>query len=250
MDFPSTVKRIKECGYWQISFYPTKPVEKLASEDGVSLTLPQLKQVILDNKVQYRGWDYPHCPPQDRTLDNQGVYNANQAVEAWIDWEIYQEVWRFHQSGKFTHLKGLHEDRYNEVNYNNSALQGIKPNTVLDVPETTYTLTEVFAFLRDLMQTPYFLDGIYLSITLKGTKNRKLTVLDPSRIGVFQDYECFQDDVPVFVDRKLSNKELRSDFKELAKEAALSVFHQFNWDAPPEQVIAQDQTKLLERKWF
>lgn len=100
------------------------------------------------------------------------------------------------------------------------------------------------------MQTPYFPDGVYLTIALKGTNNRKLTILDRSRIGLFQGYECFQAEVPVFTDRKLSNKELRTDFKELAKEAMLSVFHQFNWDEPSIQVLEQDQTKLLERKWF
>jgi hypothetical protein len=248
MDFDSTIQKVKSAGYWHISFYPAKPVEKLADENG-ALTLPQLKQFILDNKVQYRGWDYPHCP-QDATLPHQKIYNVSGAVEAWIQWEIHNEAWRFHQSGKFTHLLGIREDRYAEVvGYNNPALQNIEPNTVLDVPETTYTLTEVFAFLRNLMQTSYFLDGIYLSITLKGTKNRKLTILDRSRIGLSMGYECFQDEVPVFTDRKLSNKELRTDFKELAREAAISVFHQFNWDNPSASVLEQDQTKLLERKW-
>ena len=248
MDFNSTFEKIKSRGYWHISFYPAKPTEKLTDDNG-TLTLPQLKRLILDNKVQYRGWDYPHCP-QDATLPHQKIYNVSEAVEAWIDWEVYQEAWRMHQSGKFTHLKGFHEDRYGEVNYNNSVLQNIEPNTVLDVPETTYTLTEVFAFLRNLMQTPYFLDGIYLTIALKGTNKRKLTVLDRSRIGLSMGYECYQDEVHVFKDRKLSNQELRTDFKELAREAAMVVFHQFNWDNPSMSVVEQDQTKLLERKWF
>lgn len=251
MNFTSTTQKIKEHGYWQISFHPTKIIDKLPDENQTPLTLPQIKKVIIDNKVQYRGWDYPHCPPPNRTdLSNQGIYNISEGVESWIDWEIYQEAWRFNQSGKFTHLKGLHEDRYNEVNYGNPALQAIDPDTVLDVPETIYTLTEIFAFLRDLMQTPYFLDGIYLSITLKGTQNRKLTVLDPARTGLFQEYKCLQKEVPIFKDKKLSNDELRTNFKELAKETALIIFHQFNWDTPPEQIIEQDQTKLLERKWF
>jgi hypothetical protein len=107
--------------------------------------------------VALRGWNYPHVPrndpPQGVTrLPDGGI----QAVTATMQ---YQEVWRLHPSGLFTHRWRMRED--------GTGYQG-----TINVVAAIYTVAEVFEFGRRLYQEDTSVDTVTFRITLEDVLGR------------------------------------------------------------------------------
>lgn len=134
--------KIKSRGYWRVNFRPlvfTKnKIEKLFD----------CRTIIQSSVVELRGWDYPHFPGQNDA--KQEIYNCNDYIESWIDWGVFKEIWRFYQSTQYIHFFAALEDWYEEDNFFKER-QHIKPGTSLDIVQTTFKITEVYEFLRRLM---------------------------------------------------------------------------------------------------
>ena len=86
------VAKIKSRGYWEVVIRPLKfEKERLES-------LKDCANLVLENKVRLRGWDYPHVSSK------YGVQSGDNWVENVTDWSSYEEFWRMYQSGQFLHL--------------------------------------------------------------------------------------------------------------------------------------------------
>jgi hypothetical protein len=240
-DFISTLHKLKTRGYFIVDVYPNT-----INEERITPVI-KCKEVLKDSAIQLRGWDYPHIPTV--TLDHQNIYVAGSKVEAWIDWEQYKEVLQLHKSGHFLHLFGLFEDWFEEDSWNsgNDIYSKIKPGTVLLIINMVYRITEVFVYLRNLVNTGLYDDGITVKLTLNNTKNRVLKVIEPSRAPLFMDYRCMQDSIE-FPEKTYSKDEVLNNYLDIALENIVYLCNQFNWDAPPINVLKEDQKKLLERR--
>jgi len=240
-DFQSTLNKIKTRGYWQINFYPSQIQENLV--DSVA----NVKELMQTSSVQFRGWDYPHFPAHSK--DNQGIYvGENDCIEAWIDWEIFKEVWRAYTNGQFTHIFSMREDWWEEHTWLNDddPLKKIKPGETLEIISAVYTLTEVYAFLSNFVQN-LKIDQITVEISLVGTKKRELHISDFRRAPLFEEYVCQLDKVNL--PKKLYKKDdLVTNYLDLAFDQIIFLFQRFNWDNPNIPVIKEDQKKLIERK--
>ena len=240
-DFQTTLKKIKTRGYWQVILRPTR------IQENVLESVTKAKELIQTSAVQFRGWDYPHFPTQTR--DHQDVYvGDNDSIEGWIDWDNYKEVWRFYTNGQFIHLFGLREDWWEEHSWLNAddPLRKIKPGTIWEVINTVYSLTEMYAFFSNLIQS-LPVEEVTIDISLIGTKNRKLHISDFMRAPLFMDYTCRLDKVNL--PKKIYNKdELIANYVDLAFDQVIYLFHRFNWENPNIPVIKEDQKKLIERR--
>ena len=91
-----------------------------------------------------RGWNYPHIP---RSEPPQGIGGLpDGGIEAVTATGRYQEVWRLHPSGLFTHRWCLRED---STGYSGT----------INVVAAVYTVAEVFEFGRRLYQEDTGPDG-------------------------------------------------------------------------------------------
>ncbi len=238
-DFHSTLATIKAHGYWKIHVYPNSinfiPIEPINKG----------KEIIRSASVQFRGWDYPHFPTQ--VLDDQNIYIAGDKVEAWIDYNQFKEIWRFYNTGQFIHLFGLREDWLKEDSWLSQKLKEIPPGTVLEMTGTVYSITEMYAFIRNLVQAGLYKSEIAVEITLVGTKDRKLFISDPSRMPLIGEHKSVMNKV-VFPKKVYRVQDLETNYLDFAFEQIVYLFNQFNWDNPPLQVIKEDQKKIIERR--
>lgn len=220
------------------------PTDSIPSVEPVTV----LKEVMKNSAVQFRGWDYPHTPTANN--EHQGMYVSGESVEAWIDMDQYKEVWRIFTNGQIIHLFGLREDWWGEDTWlsPDHPLKKIKPNTLLDVIGATYSITEMYAFFRNLSES-FYPEGsrLCVEISLFGTNRRKLQVLDPRRFPLFDGYECHTENV-VLPKISYSREELMEKYVDLAFEQIKKLIAQFNWDNPSLGVIQDDQKKLIERR--
>lgn len=241
-DFQTTLESIKTRGYWSVNLYPSKVLQPVANP------ITNLKETMRTTTIQLRGWDYPHFPTNN--LDHQAMYISGECVEAWVDMDQFKEVWRMFNNGQFIHLFGLREDWWSEDSWLSAdhPLKQIKPNTVLEVIHTTYSLTEMYAFFRNAVEVMYPDDvDVCIEISLIGTEGRKLQVSDPGRIPLFWGYECHTPKV-VFPKKIYTKKQMLENYVDLAFEQIQYILGQFNWDNAPLQVVKEDQKKLIERR--
>lgn len=237
----NTLTKISKSGYWRVRFLPAVEVDKIVEKRQ------DLKDVVAKNSLQLRGWDYPHIPTGNPA--HQGMYLVQDHYEGWIDWDRHKEVWRIFENGQYIHLFALREDWSSEDVFSpqNDRYRTVESGKILEVIGTIYTITEIFAFLRNLYASEFYKFDVNVEISLRNTQGRKLFIWDPSRAPLFGDYECHAPEV-TFSKRLVTKGEILSNFQDIALSYLIELFSQFQWENPPIQVLKEDQNKLLERR--
>lgn len=240
-DANTTLSKIKQSGYWIVQIFPDK-----TDENFIESPL-RCKELVEKASIHYRGWDYPHVPRQ--TDDKQDIYIKENSVEAWIEWEEFEEVWRYYQNGKFIHIFSVMEDLYHlSDNTRYSRLSNIKPKSIIDVTSINWRVTEIFEFLRALILDINY-DGDYnISIELRGMNGRQLVVLDPAKIGMSVPYICRSDKIKSR-NYKINKKNVFVEPERASLEVIEHIYQQFQWTHYSREQIAKDQKKLIDRQF-
>lgn len=138
--------------YWSAGIVPA-PIE----EHRFPADRRQLVQLVLERGVALRGWNYPHVPRDDPP---QGVVGlADGGIEATTATGQYQEVWRLHPNGLFTHRWRLRED-------------GTGYRGTIHLLAAINTVAEVFEFGRRLYQNDGSVSSVTFRVTLEDVLNR------------------------------------------------------------------------------
>ena len=237
-NFEKTLEKIKSRGYWRINVFPNNKKQ--------SLPIPECKELVRTSSVSLRGWDYPHIPTHNDA--EQEFYVIDKRIESWIDWHLFKEVWRFYCNGQFVHFFGMLDDWYeDDPMLVNTRYQTVKPGEAMDVLGLLFRLTEIYSFIKNLSANPIYDDGINIEISLCNTKNRKLVLLDTSRVPLSCEYKNFNDNI-ILQKKLVSPKESEDNFKKFALEDAKHIYQQFQWENPPISNFEEDQNKLIERR--
>ena len=228
------LERIKSRGYWVVVIRPIQfDEERIRS-------LEECIRLVRECKVSLRGWDYPH-------IAREGPVSGLDWVESSTDWECYKEFWRMYQSGQFVHFFGCREDWWSESSLSGPRTRDIEPGSVLSVLSTLFSITEIYEFAARLAEKNLFDDNLRLSVELHGMRNRKLTILDPSRF-LFEDYICAINDLPY--SKIISVEDILGRGRDLALDHTLWILERFNWRSPHiKATLREDQIRLIERRF-
>jgi len=226
------VAKILQRGYWRVVIRPNEFVDKTIE------TLSECKSIIRERSVELRGWDYPHYSMREEPK------NGIDYVELATDWQRHVEFWRFYQNAQFYNLVGLWEDwEDQETRFESRATYS--PGELLSVLGALYTLTEVYEFAARLASRRLFGARCRISVTLHGTKGRRLEMLEPGRY-LRGPYRSNLEAIPR--DELFETDELIAQPAEHALDHTVWLFERFNWDHVPRGVLAEDQKKLLDRR--
>lgn len=230
--------KIKEAPHWRVVIRPGEFVEERVE------SLSECWRLIESSRVSLRGWDYPH-------VDYEHRQNGKDWVASWDEFGSHREYWRFYQSGQFLHLFAFKEDQFRDkaeakAKGDVPKLKEFKPSGYLGVISALWTITEIFEFAARLAQKATFGDSVSIAIQMVEVKDR---VLYESEAG--RDFSR-----PYIASEPTLSKEWTGDKKDLlsgASDHALNTaewfFERFQWMAPPRQALADDQRRLLERKF-
>jgi hypothetical protein len=139
--------------YWTSGVAPSPADDRRLPADPARLV-----QLVMERSVALRGWNYPHVPRSDA---QQGVTSLpDGGIEAAISTGRYQEVWRLHPSGLFTHRWRLRED----------GISGYRGT--INVTAAVYTVTEVFEFGRRLYQEDTTVETVTFRVALEDVLGR------------------------------------------------------------------------------
>jgi hypothetical protein len=231
------LKTIKSRGYWRINFRPF--VDQ-------NLDLPRCKNLIEKSSVNFRGWDYPHVPRSRR--ENTDLVPGNNYYEGWIDSGAEKEIWRLYQSGQFIHFKAMEEDWLKEDSLSDEEMKKIGVGTIIDILWIVHRITEVFEFAARLARSGLYRDGVEINILLDNVPGRKLEIITDKRkrASLFVEYKTGAKNIEFL--RSYNWQELTEETREKALEVIIYIFHRFGWENPPNEVIKNDQERLITRR--
>lgn len=231
------LKKIKSRGYWRINFRPLVYDNKIKE-------LVECKNIVERNIVSLRGWNYPFFPPG--TGEDMGVVCGQNFYEGWVNWWEHKEFWRLYQSGQFIHYVGLREDWYDESEWFKNLTQKINPGSSLGVTNTIYLITEIFEFLRRLVNNGLYDEGVKIIIGVFNTEGRKLWLEDESRIPFSRVYSTASSVLEY--SNEFSKNRILMNSQNISLEVIKYFFDKFGWHHASIDVIKVDQEKLLSNK--
>ena len=230
--------KIEEAPHWRVTIRPVTHLEERIK------TLGECWKLVESSRVSLRGWDYPH-------LDYEHRHNGNNWVASWDEYRSHREYWRFYQSGQFLHLYSFKEDHYRgkaeeKARADVPRLRNFSPSGYLDAISAPWTITEIFEFAARLAQRADFGDAVSVAICMIDVKDRILYLSDPAR-DFSRPYVATEPTIGN--EWTVSTQELLGGASDLSLSATEWFFERFQWTDLPRQVLANDQRRLLERKF-
>jgi hypothetical protein len=223
-----TLEKIKSKGFWKIIIRPSIFVKEKIPD------LKSCKEIIRDNRVRLRGWDYPHY--DQRTDPIIGEDYVGQPF-CWLD-RGHIEAWRYYKSGQFVHYLAVWEDW-------ETSLQK-RSYSFIDFLSTIYLFTEIYEFASRLGEKGLLGDSCEITITLDDTENRELISIDGRR-PFMEEYKATVKGISYSISPTVSDIMANSD--DHALNAAKYVYEKFGWLDFDRDLFKPDQKKLHNKKW-
>jgi len=158
---------VSDLPHWRVVYRPK------AFEPERIDSLRRCLDLVENNAVSLRGWDFPHLGEARRELRF-----GESWVESWVDFMSHLEFWRMYQSGQFLYLGAVREMRDQEwhgqlmraATDHLRRVLGVDVTAVVgcfSVTNFVYTVSEHFEFAARLCQAGIYPEGVDLTIQLK-----------------------------------------------------------------------------------
>lgn len=134
-------------GYWSAW---VAPLPRIINRFPVSKLVDRLKEA----SVALRGWDYPHTPRQKGAL----TY-SQEWVQARTSAMQYEEIWRFHADGLFTHRWRMREE-------------GTQFRGTIHFVAAIYSVAEIWEFAKRLYGQDDLVKQMRVSVRLDNVYGR------------------------------------------------------------------------------
>lgn len=224
--------KIRSRGHWHVVIRPaTFLAERIPYE--------QLDEVIPSIQVRMRGWPVPYADYGRRDL-LRGEDWVGQDVDAEVV-SMY-EAWRLFMSGQFAHLRAVSAD-WRTGTEATRIPEGC--DSVIEVWEIVYYLTEVFELAARLALGPAGDDIMVVSVALERLEGRGLVVGHSRRLEFLDVYKSA---VPRLTrEVEMPREKVVADGRAAAVEMAREFLLRFGWKPSVDQ-LADFQRELTERQ--
>lgn len=228
------IEKIRSRGYWETAILPL-PYE---SDRYLYETL---EGVLGRATVRLRGWPVPYVD-HSSNLD-RGEDWIGQEIEGQVT--SHDEAWRFFMSGQFNHLRSVSAD-WREGDEATPVPRGFDFESVIEVWEILYYLTEVFELAARFAMGGPPVEGTKILVTLHGLTNRGLVVAQRNRSSFAVPYKAT---IPEYRQEVvLTSDALLGGASEAAVHMAREFFLRFGWQPPTEQLVEM-QEELTKDRW-
>jgi hypothetical protein len=221
VDVKDRMEKIKSTGYWRVNIRPIQFEERRIE------SLERCWEIMESCSVLLRGWDYPAVSEKEKVF-------GDDYVQSGADFRGMVELWKFYQSGQFIHYFSCLEDyRQKEVDTN---------SRWLGIVYTLYRITEIYEFSARLAIKEVFMDGVIISIRLKGMKDRSLS--EPDR-PLMSNYISKSDEI--IIESKFSTLNFIASAHDEAINKTMEVYSKFGFNYS-RVILLSEQERLLEKR--
>ncbi len=224
-------EKIRSRGHWNVVIRPASfVVDRIPYET--------LDEIIPSVAVRMRGWPVPYA--------NEGRHELLHGPD-WVGQDVdavavaHFEAWRLFASGQFVQLRSVSADWRSEGERTNVPA-GL--NSVIEVWEILYYLTEVFELAGRLALGPAGDETMVVSTELKHLENRGLVLGLQGRVPFLDPYKARVPSLAFEVE--LSREGLVAGGRHAAAEMSRDYFLRFGWKPSVDQVL-ELQRELTEK---
>jgi hypothetical protein len=231
------LKRIWSMGRWRVYIRPT------VFEKAHFQNLNACRAFMMLNSINSGGLIYPHILKDG--IDEGDEWIASEvSPENFLFPAPHLERWVLFRSGQFVHNFAFAED------FIGTEAWPIHPQIFvpgdgkryLNILRTLMIVTCVFELAARMASRQLLNSGALISLELHRVDGRELSYMQAQR-RLDAHYFCRAENVQV--DRLLNSEELSTRPRELALDATLEIFRNFNWLNPPKNLLADEQSRLL-----
>ncbi len=244
MEFSKVREKIASRGHW---FVIVGPVEENTNKDH-----PREKYKILQNSaVRYRGWPYPYFPEINNREPFSSVVFERGKIKGCSDIEHHKECFTLFESNQFVSIKGIPEDWVDESPYlQSSPLKEYSKGEVLSFVTTTNSFTEVFLFVKNLVNSDLYKDtqNFYFKFQYQKILDRALKIFGGNRIEFSMDYKSLSPAITV-CDLLLNKEYFTTNWKNILIKSCREFYKNFGSYEPNEKVIESDIDNLINRRF-
>jgi hypothetical protein len=220
----AVVDKIRSRGAWDVTIRPASFVPN-------RIPYQDLDEVLEKVLVRMRGWPVPYMD----------AHQPFQRGEDWIGQEIeaqvtqHYEAWRFFTSGQFNHLRAVSADWRVHMDTMSTTAVPEGADSVIEVWEILYYLTEVFELAARLALKMAGADEMTVRARLNGLQNRALVVGQPNRVPFMEPYIATLSSLEqsVTIRRDVLIADARSEAAKLSQQ----FFLRFGWKVSLEQLM-------------
>lgn len=225
--------KIKEGPYFSVRFQPARPLD---------LSLQRCEELVKENAVRLRGWDFPH-------YNYKGAIRDQKYVGGHVDWENHIELWRMYRSGQFVYFGSSWDTAMDwqarlRKEFEHSALTANEAQKaeivgLFSFVGIIYAVTEFYVFaarLAKALESP----SIRLEVSMKNVENWALVSGEPA-VWLSSFYPSRTPNIEV------EESELERLLGDPVASAALGlkeIFELFSWDNSA-AAIEQWQNKFM-----
>ena len=214
---------IHAAGYWRVVMHPST-----FNEHRIS-TPQRCWEIVADAQVGYRPYAvYPYLRERERDYDQDWVQFGGDSGQG-------LQFWRFHQSGQFIHNFAMSEDVFDD--------QGQR---ALNTLEMLYTLTEIMKFASRLAHQNVLEPAALIQVELHNIQGRALV---GARGVPLEGGPYTAESDPVVWRATPSSLALIATSKEIAVDAAMSIFAQFGWRDASRESLLREQKRFVTGRW-
>jgi hypothetical protein len=232
---------VRDYPHWRVTYRPaTYEAERIRG-------LAECLEIVTQNRVRLRGWDFPFTPTSG---DKQLEYGSHW-IAAWSDFWDHLEYWRFYQSTQFVYLGSVREftekpwDARLRSSQRLSDGDAASARGFLSITEVIHNLTEIMEFAARLSQAGVYREPLEISIQVKQIERFALAA-DPGR-RLNRAY--FTSEPELTYRRLFDPAELVANAAEEAIACSVRFFERFGWLNPDLSVLRTDQQKLLRQEY-
>lgn len=239
------INKIKQKGYWKVIIRPVDYEEKRVANKDIAA------EIVENNKIVLRGWDYPHIDHDDGV-----VRSGPDSVSSFCDWSEggHFELWKFYLNGQFVHYFSMVEDYHlspEERQRISDSFHFSEPSEsnqdFLSIINAIFTITEIFLFAANLAKSAKFGEQTEIIVELGDVESRTLFFWGEPFRHLFQAYTCKYQ--PIEEKRIIQTEDLIKNTADLALDFAMDIFKEFNWKDANKSVFIGDQKKFLEKRY-
>jgi hypothetical protein len=220
-------EKIRSRGSWDVTIRPASFVADRVRYD-------HLDDVLSRSVVRMRGWPVPLVDPQAPFL--RGEDWVGQDINARM--VLHYEAWRFFTSGQFNQLRSVSADWRAGTDMSPTTVPA-GADSVIEVWEILFYLTEVFELAARLALTAAGADDMVVSARLHGLQKRALVTGQSNRTPLMGLHVAT---VPSFEQSvTLSRDVLIAEARGQAILLSQQFFLRFGWKVPLDQLSAHQR---------
>ena len=225
--------KVWSMGRWRVWIRPT------VFEKARFQTLTACRVFMLNNAVSSEGWQYPFA-------NNESIMDADESIGSEVDFPPFVERWNLFRSGQFIWNFAFAEEFLGTEAWPSHPQFFVpgKNKRYLSILRTLKIVTCIYEF-ASRMAGQHLLDpSVSITIELHGVDGRELSYIS-SQPRLDEHYWCRKETIEI--EQSLNPEELQTKGRELALDVTLEIFREFGWSNPPKSLLAEEQTRTLNR---